>query len=169
MQLVTYQTNAQKTAVYPAKFKLLYPTLGLVGEIAEFIESLEQGTREDQYGEAGDVLWYVANTSADAGLRFDVVLPGVNEFSDITFAYGDLLSPVGKIAERVKKCARDDGNVLSPDKRAVIRTQLGVLLQNLAGICDLNGIDLDRAAEGNNEKLASRARRGVLQGEGGNR
>jgi NTP pyrophosphatase (non-canonical NTP hydrolase) len=67
-----YQKDSRKTAKYPSLGnKLIYPTLGLVGEAGEIAEKLKKMIRdkdnvlspEDKdllVKELGDVLWYIA-------------------------------------------------------------------------------------------------------------
>ena len=70
-----YQEAASKTAIYPSQFKVMYPTLGLVGEIGEFSNKLKKVYRDstiididDALKELGDVLWYLSAIANDLGL-----------------------------------------------------------------------------------------------------
>lgn len=79
-----YQEEAVKTAIYPDTHKLIYPTLGLAGEAGEVSEKVKKIVR-DKNGrvsdedkaelakELGDVLWYIANISADIGIDMNLV------------------------------------------------------------------------------------------------
>ncbi|WP_243094265.1 nucleoside triphosphate pyrophosphohydrolase family protein [Thermus thalpophilus] len=84
MTFNTYQEEAKKTALYPEAYRLLYPTLGLVGEAGELANKVKKVLR-DQGGtltpeareailqELGDVLWYVAQVATDLGESLDAV------------------------------------------------------------------------------------------------
>lgn len=84
MTLEEYQKEAQKTALYPEAYRLLYPTLGLAGEAGELANKVKKVLR-DQGGsltaeaqealvaELGDVLWYVAQVATDLGVSLERV------------------------------------------------------------------------------------------------
>lgn len=70
-----YQEAASKTAIYPSQHRIMYPTLGLVGEIGEFSNKLKKVYRDgvtldmdDALKELGDVLWYLSAIANDLGL-----------------------------------------------------------------------------------------------------
>lgn len=88
MTLDEYQRSARTTALYPEKSRVLYPTLKLAGEAGEVAEKLGKLMRDEGYEpggrlsaaqtealakELGDVLWYVANLTADLGLSLEEV------------------------------------------------------------------------------------------------
>lgn len=69
-----YQAQAKKTAIYPKSQKVIYPTLGLCGEVGEVAEKVKKSIRDGHdlddlavAKELGDVLWYVANLAEDLG------------------------------------------------------------------------------------------------------
>jgi NTP pyrophosphatase (non-canonical NTP hydrolase) len=80
MDLTTYQTRAQKTALYPqVGSNPIYPTLGLCGEAGEVADKVKKVLRDrqgcfdpaaidDLRLELGDVLWYVAQLASELGL-----------------------------------------------------------------------------------------------------
>ncbi|WP_243026856.1 nucleoside triphosphate pyrophosphohydrolase family protein [Thermus albus] len=87
MTLNEYQQQAKKTALYPEAYRILYPTLGLVGEAGELANKVKKvlrdrgGTlgpdaREDLLAELGDVLWYVAQLATDLGVSLEEVAQG---------------------------------------------------------------------------------------------
>ena len=77
----TYQKECGKTAVYPKiGEKFVYPTLGLLGEAGEVSEKIKKVFRdeggklteerkEEIVKELGDVLWYMAQLSAELGVK----------------------------------------------------------------------------------------------------
>lgn len=84
MNINDYQKEALTTAIYPADFKILYPTLGLVGEAGEVAEKVKKVLRDNGGSftdekkaelakEIGDVLWYCANLANDLGYTLDTI------------------------------------------------------------------------------------------------
>lgn len=83
--LSDYQARSRATAVYPqAGENLLYPTLGLCGEVGEVAEKVKKMIRDDAgvlsaerrtalAGELGDVLWYLAQVATEAELDLDAI------------------------------------------------------------------------------------------------
>jgi len=78
-----YQREALKTAVYPKKYAVSYPALGLAeeaGEVAGKIKKMMRDgipldeQREKIELEMGDVLWYLANLAHDCGISLEVVV-----------------------------------------------------------------------------------------------
>jgi NTP pyrophosphatase (non-canonical NTP hydrolase) len=80
-----------------------------------------------------------------------------------------LAGEAGEVCNKVKKVFRDDGGVLTDEKRQQIKGELGDVMWYLAGTARDCGISLQEAAEENLAKLADRKARGVLQGSGDNR
>ncbi len=80
-----YQAASRATALYPdVGQNFIYPTLGLVGEAGEIAEKIKKVLR-DRHGalndeikteikkELGDVLWYLAQLSAELGFTLEEV------------------------------------------------------------------------------------------------
>jgi len=44
-----YQAKAVSSAIYPEKFKVMYPALGLCGEAGEVAEKIKKAIRDDGY------------------------------------------------------------------------------------------------------------------------
>ncbi len=80
-----------------------------------------------------------------------------------------LAGEAGEVAEKVKKVIRDKGGVFDNDARAAIAKELGDVLWYVAQIASELSLDLSNVAQGNLDKLADRAQRGQLQGNGDNR
>jgi NTP pyrophosphatase (non-canonical NTP hydrolase) len=75
----------------------------------------------------------------------------------------------GEVVGKIKKVIRDDGGVMTEDKKIEIKKELGDVLWYLSQLATELNIKLSDVAEANIEKLASRMDRGVLQGSGDNR
>jgi NTP pyrophosphatase (non-canonical NTP hydrolase) len=75
-----YQKEAVKTAIYPDALRVLYPTLGLSGEVGELCNKVKKVYRDgaeldrkDLEKELGDVLWYMAALAEDLGIDLGTV------------------------------------------------------------------------------------------------
>ena len=82
MDLNKYADAARKTAIYPLKYSIIYPALGLAGEAGEVCEKIKKEIRDCNglflfskrlaiAKELGDVLWYVANLAKDINWTLD--------------------------------------------------------------------------------------------------
>lgn len=80
-----------------------------------------------------------------------------------------LAGEAGEVAEHAKKMIRDDGGLISEERRAAMAKELGDVLWYVAQLATELGLDLDQIAEENLQKLLSRQRRGVLSGSGDER
>ena len=80
-----------------------------------------------------------------------------------------LCGEAGEVAEKVKKMVRDDGGMLSDERRAALVKELGDVLWYVAQLATEADLDLDAIAEANLSKLLSRRDRDVLQGSGDDR
>ncbi len=82
IDFATYQRTALTTAVYPKKYAVSYPALGLAEEAGEVAGKIKKMMRdgipldeqkEKVESEMGDVLWYLANLAYDCGISLEVV------------------------------------------------------------------------------------------------
>jgi NTP pyrophosphatase (non-canonical NTP hydrolase) len=80
-----------------------------------------------------------------------------------------LAGEAGEVAEHVKKTIRDDGGVVSDERRAALAKELGDVLWYVAQLASELGLELEQIAQANLEKLLSRQRRGMLSGSGDDR
>lgn len=188
MLLTDYQAGARTTAFYPADRGIDYTAHGLTsegGEIAEKMADLltrwtwltrdmgavPTGTEaaEVMTGEIGDVLWYVALSAHEQGqtLDYDLAAPAELLAGDtpVITAFRTIAA-TGYYAGRVKKRLRDGHDAISDD---VIHTALVTILDTLKVFAATLGINLADAAQTNLDKLASRAARNTLGGDGDNR
>lgn len=89
--------------------------------------------------------------------------------SNLTYPALGLCGEAGEAAEKVKKALRDDGGVLTEERRAALAAELGDVLWYVAQLATEAGLDLDEIAGDNLSKLLSRQERGVLAGSGDSR
>ena len=75
----------------------------------------------------------------------------------------------GEYAELIKKMIRDDCGVLTSERRYRCLKELGDVLWYLSQCALLTGHTLQEVAEHNISKLASRAERGRIHGDGDDR
>jgi len=96
------------------------------------------------------------------------VYPGRGE-GNFTYPALGLAGETGEVCEKLKKAVRDDGGVVSPGRKALLAKELGDVLWYVAALSTELGLSLDEVASANLEKLASRAARGVIHGNGDER
>ena len=80
-----------------------------------------------------------------------------------------LAGEAGEVAEHIKKAIRDDGGVVSAERRTAVAKELGDVLWYVAQLATELELELEDVARTNLDKLASRQRRGVLSGSGDER
>jgi NTP pyrophosphatase (non-canonical NTP hydrolase) len=79
-----YQELSSDTRIYPEKFKVIYPALGLSGEVGETLELVKKALRDEDgnfsderltnlHKEIGDIIWYMAALCEDLGFDFGTV------------------------------------------------------------------------------------------------
>jgi NTP pyrophosphatase (non-canonical NTP hydrolase) len=88
---------------------------------------------------------------------------------DLTYPALGLCGEAGEVAEKVKKTLRDDGGVLTDERREALSRELGDVLWYLSQLATEAGLDLEEIAAENLDKLFSRQERGVLRGSGDDR
>lgn len=80
-----------------------------------------------------------------------------------------LSGEAGEVAGKVKKIIRDKGGIVNPEDEKALAKELGDVMWYLAQLCTYLGADMGEVAQANIDKLASRAARGTLQGDGDDR
>ena len=88
---------------------------------------------------------------------------------DMTYPALGLCGEAGEVAEKVKKTLRDDGGVLTDERREGLSRELGDVLWYLSQLATEAGLDLEEIAAENLDKLFSRQERGMLRGSGDDR
>jgi len=96
--------------------------------------------------------------------------PEVGTGSTIALLYVGLgLGETGEVQGKLKKVLRDDGGIVTDEKRTEVGKELGDVLWYLTRVADELGLSLEQIAQENVAKLRSRLERGVIQGSGDNR
>lgn len=80
-----------------------------------------------------------------------------------------LCGEAGEVADKVKKVIRDRDGQFSSEVIAALQLELGDVLWYVAQLATELGLDLDAVAQANLDKLASRAARNVIAGDGDHR
>ena len=93
----------------------------------------------------------------------------VTDVSGLWYSTCGLCNEAGEVAGKVKKIARDDKGLVTPDKKSAIAHELGDVLWYLSDLAFRIGYDLGEIAEMNLEKLQDRLERGKLGGSGDER
>lgn len=99
--------------------------------------------------------------------RETAVYPGAGD--NLVYPALGLCGEAGETAEKIKKAIRDDGGVLTDERREALAAELGDVLWYVAQLATEAGLDLEQIAGANLDKLASRQRRSVLHGSGDTR
>lgn len=87
----------------------------------------------------------------------------------LSYVVGKLNGEAGELAELQFKALRDEACQISPERKELMRKELGDVLYYVARIAIHLGISLDDVATENMAKLRDRKVRNVLQGSGSDR
>lgn len=188
MKLAEYQVKSKETAVYPNIGKnFIYPVLGLVGEIAETIEKVEDAIRQTKETvafngqkvfivnyknlieiekELGDIFWYIAQVATEYGIGLSDSLSAV--VTSKNFIH-DTSKIAGNIAEVTKKIMRDKQNIPDASDQQKIEKYLYQIIFGIINSCNTFGYDFEIVLQKNIDKLFSRKERNQLHGSGDNR
>ena len=99
--------------------------------------------------------------------RETAVYPDIGK--NLTYPALGLIGEAGEVANSIKKIIRDDKGVLTEERKALLKKELGDVLWYIAQLGTELEIDFETIAQNNLDKLASRKERGVLFGAGDNR
>ncbi len=92
-----------------------------------------------------------------------------NRGNNLVYPVLGLASEAGEVAGKLKKVIRDQNGHLSPEQRQRLLDEVGDVLWYVAAICTELETSLEAVARTNLDKLASRAGRGVIGGDGDHR
>ena len=91
MEFDKYQQLIETTRIYPEDMKIVYPCLGLSGEVGEVCDKIKKIYRDKEgvvsfndkqeiAKEMGDVLWYLASLTTDLDLNMnDIALTNIQK------------------------------------------------------------------------------------------
>ncbi len=80
-----------------------------------------------------------------------------------------LAGETGEVIEKIKKIIRNDGAVVSEEKKHLLMHELGDVLWYLSQMAKELDVSFDEVAAANLQKLADRAARGAIKSEGDTR
>jgi NTP pyrophosphatase (non-canonical NTP hydrolase) len=80
-----------------------------------------------------------------------------------------LAGETGEVIEKIKHIIRDKGGEISDEKRELLKKEIGDVLWYSSQIARTLDLSFDEIAKLNIEKLADRAKRGVIKSEGDDR
>jgi NTP pyrophosphatase (non-canonical NTP hydrolase) len=92
-----------------------------------------------------------------------------NQGFNFTYPALGLVGEAGEVADKLKKVIRDNNGVLTDTVREAVAKEIGDVLWYVAVLANEMNYSLDRIAQNNLDKLASRQQRGVISGSGDNR
>ena len=80
-----------------------------------------------------------------------------------------LAEEAGEVVGKFAKAVRDTNGVIDDERREAIKKELGDVCWFVAELSTILDLQLEDVMQGNLDKLASRAARGVIHGSGDNR
>jgi NTP pyrophosphatase (non-canonical NTP hydrolase) len=89
--------------------------------------------------------------------------------NNLPYAVLGLAGEAGELAGKAKKVIRDDGGILTPERREAMIKELGDALWYVADTAFELNITLEAVAQNVLRKLQSRQERDVVRGDGDNR
>jgi NTP pyrophosphatase (non-canonical NTP hydrolase) len=135
------------------------------------IEKLKQQQTEQAILEAGAKLAELNSQLAISQYQKlanrTFVLKDWQEDEKLTYAILGLTAEAGEVANKYKKVIRGDYGV--DEIREALADEIGDVLWYVAAVCTALSLDLSEVGQANLEKLADRAQRGVIMGEGDKR
>lgn len=184
MNLNEYQEKAITTKIYDDSVAIPYVVLGIVGEAVELYEKVKEFENGEDVSvdligkECADVVWYLAAWADENGLKLkDLVIENLTDEFPLINLDRDIQNVVvyaGQIAEYSKKALRDDFEDISKgvypeSKMKKTNEAVANLYRATSYVAGAFGLVMGDLLVQNVEKLASRAKRGVLGGSGDNR
>ena len=158
-----YQENCKKTMVYESyKEKISCSALEIVDEISELMEHMNSiSDAQSLKLELGDILYPMAILSS----HYDI---NIETDGSLCSPFEDWMILAGKISGIIKKSIRDDHYNLTDtkDRRVNLEGNMTLLMGYIKGFCNSNNWNFSDILQLNVEKLASRMKRGTIQGDG---
>lgn len=181
MNLTQYTEWTKTTALYPEQTRVVYPALGIINEIGEFVGKVKKQIRgdkvmaaDDLLSELADVLWYTARTADDAGISLpSVVHVMLDEESQIAMddpnfgvVSAIILSQFGGDVGSVLEDAGIKGSNVNTE---ALRQVCNGVLAAIAISAKSLGSSVEDLIDRSVAKLEDRKARGVIKGDGDNR
>lgn len=101
--------------------------------------------------------------------RRTAIYPGQNTQAGLLYVTLGLCGESGEIAENIKKMLRDDGGILTDERKENLTKELGDVQWYISQIATELGISLETVATRNLAKLRKRQRENTLHGSGDDR
>lgn len=100
--------------------------------------------------------------------KYPVAIVEGNEYP-YAYPVEGLAEEAGEVAGKFAKAVRDESGIISDERKEAIIKELGDVCWFIAELCTLMDVDLETVMQKNLDKLADRAKRGVIGGSGDNR
>ena len=100
--------------------------------------------------------------------KYPVAIVEGNEYP-YAYPVEGLAEEAGEVAGKFAKALRDEHGIISNKRKTEIIKELGDVMWFVAELCTLLDADLETVMQKNLDKLADRAKRGVIGGSGDNR
>jgi NTP pyrophosphatase (non-canonical NTP hydrolase) len=97
------------------------------------------------------------------------VYPGSGTTTGLLYVTLGLASEAGEVAGAVKRIIRDDGGVLTEERRKQLISEVSDCIWYISQLCTELGVTFEEVAHRNLIKLNNRKERGTLMGSGDNR
>lgn len=97
------------------------------------------------------------------------IYPDQGTLTGVLYCALGLTGEAGEVAGKLKKILRDNNGIISDERRFALASEIGDSLWYLAQLANELSLDLNDIAVLNLEKLADRAKRGVIGGSGDKR
>lgn len=124
--------------------------------------------REMTFDEIANTLKDLSFNKYQKSALSTAIYPGRGTVMGLAYA-GLGLGEAGEAQNKIKKVLRDDGGILTEEKRVAIAKEIGGNLWYCAAVAEEIGISLSDIAQMNLDELAGRVKRNTIHGSGDNR